>query len=247
MNLEGKVALVTGGSRGIGKAIALKLASAGANIVINYSRNDKKAKEVIKEVEDLGRKGIAIQADVSKLDQAQELINKAIEKFGKIDILVNNAGITRDNLLMRMSEDEWDDVISVNLKGAFNVTKSIIRKMLRQKSGSIINIASVVGLSGNAGQCNYAASKAGLVGFTKSVAKEVAKKNVRVNAIAPGFIQTDMTDKLPDKVKDEYIKKIPLNRFGETEDIANAVLFLASDMSKYITGQVLVVDGGMLM
>lgn len=246
MRLDNKVALVTGGSRGIGKAIALKLASMGANIIINYSSNERKAQEVIEEIQKIGCQGIAIKADVSKMVEAEKLIEEGIKRFDNIDILVNNAGVTRDNLIMRMSEEEWDKVLNINLKGTFNVTKSLIRKMIKQKGGSIINISSVVGISGNAGQCNYSASKAGVIGFTKSLAKEVAKKNVRVNAIAPGFIKTDMTDKLPEKVKDEYIKNIPLNRLGETEDIANAVLFLASDMSSYITGQVLVVDGGML-
>lgn len=247
MNLSGKVALITGGSRGIGKAIALKLASLGANIIINYTKSDIKAKEVIKDAENLGIRAVALKADVSNKDDVESFVNKVIDEFGKIDILVNNAGITRDNLLMRMKEDEWDDVINVNLKGTFNVTKAAIRTMLKQKSGSIINIASVIGISGNAGQCNYAASKAGIIGFTKSVAKEVAKKNVRVNAIAPGFIRTDMTDKLSEKVKEEYLKKIPLNKLGEPEDIANAVAFLASDLSSYITGQVLVIDGGLLI
>lgn len=246
MRLDGKVALVTGGSRGIGKAIALKLAGLGADIIINYSSNEKLAHEVIEEINRLGRTAIAIKADVSKLDDAEKLIDESIKQFNKVDILVNNAGVTKDNLLMRMSEEDWDKVLNINLKGVFNVTKSVIRSMIKQKSGSIINITSVVGISGNAGQCNYSASKAGVIGFTKSLAKEVAKKGVRVNAIAPGFIETEMTDKLSDKVKDEYIKSIPLNRLGQPDDIANVVAFLASDMSSYITGQVLVVDGGML-
>ncbi|EOD00561.1 3-oxoacyl-[acyl-carrier-protein] reductase [Caldisalinibacter kiritimatiensis] len=245
MDLKGKVALITGGSRGIGKAIAIKLASLGADIIINYVSSEQRAKDVVKEIESVGRKGLAVKADVSKMEEAKNLIDAAIKEFGKIDILVNNAGITKDNLLMRMSEEEWDAVLNINLKGTFNVTKSIIRKMIKQKNGSIINISSVVGLTGNAGQCNYSASKAGIVGFTKSLAKEVGKKNIRVNAIAPGFIQTDMTDKLPDKIKEEYIKNIPLNKLGEPDDIANMVAFLASDLSKYITGQVLTVDGGM--
>ncbi|WP_427338585.1 3-oxoacyl-[acyl-carrier-protein] reductase [Caloranaerobacter sp. DY30410] len=247
MNLTGKIALITGGSRGIGKAIALKLASLGANIVVNYTKSDTKAKEVIKLAEEMGVKAIAVKADISNKDDVENFINKVLDEFGRIDILVNNAGITRDNLLMRMKEEEWDDVININLKGTFNVTKAAIRTMMKQKSGSIINVASVVGITGNQGQCNYAASKAGIIGFTKSIAKEVAKKKVRVNAIAPGFIKTDMTDKLPDKVKEEYLSKIPLNRLGEPEDIANAVAFLASDLSSYITGQVLIVDGGLLI
>lgn len=247
MNLSGKIALVTGGSRGIGKAIALKLASLGANIIINYTKSDTKAKEVIKLAEEMGVKAIAIKADVSNKADVENLISKILDEFGRIDILVNNAGITRDNLLMRMKEEEWDDVININLKGTFNVTKAAIRTMMKQKSGSIINVASVIGITGNQGQCNYAASKAGIIGFTKSIAKEVAKKKVRVNAIAPGFIKTDMTNKLPDKVKEEYLSKIPLNRLGEPEDIANAVAFLASDLSSYITGQVLIIDGGLLI
>ena len=247
MNLEGKTALVTGGSRGIGKAIALKLAKLGCNIIINYSSNESKANEVVSLVKDMGRDAIAIKADVSDMNECKLVVDKSIEKFNSIDILVNNAGITRDNLLMRMTEDEWDDVFRVNMKGTFNITKSLIRTMIKQKNCSIINIASVVGISGNAGQCNYSASKAGIIGFTKSLAKEVSKKNIRVNAVAPGFIETDMTDKLSDKIKDEYINNIPLNRLGNPEDIANAVAFLASDMSSYITGQTIVVDGGMLI
>ncbi len=245
MDLKGKVALITGGSRGIGRAIALKLAALGADIIINYSSNEAKAEEVVNELKALGRDALAVKANVSLLEDAKNLVEKAVDKFEKVDILVNNAGETRDNLLMRMTEEEWDKVFEVNLKGTFNVTKSLIRNMIKQKNCSIINIASVVGITGNAGQCNYSASKAGMIGFTKSLAKEVAKKNVRVNAVAPGFIATDMTDKLSDKVKEEYKKSIPLQRLGKPEDIANAVAFLASDMSDYITGQVLVVDGGM--
>lgn len=245
MNLEGKVALITGGSRGIGKSIALKLASLGANVIINYSSNETKANKVVDEIKELGSEGIAIKADVSNVEQAKNLIDEALSKFNKIDILVNNAGITKDNLIMRMTEEDWDLVLDINLKGSFNVTKSIIRKMIKQKHGSIINISSIVGLTGNAGQCNYSASKAGIIGLTKSLAKEVGKKNIRVNAIAPGFIETDMTDKLPDKIKAEYIKGIALNKLGQPEDVANAVAFLASDYAKYITGQVIVVDGGL--
>jgi len=247
MNLHGKVALVTGGSRGIGKAIALKLASLGADIVINYSNNNGLADAVVEEIEGIGRKALSIKADISKLEESQNLIDKALEKFNKIDILVNNAGITKDNLLMRMTEEEWDSVFNVNTKGTFNITKSLIRPMIKQKDCSIINITSVVGITGNAGQCNYSASKAAVIGFTKSLAKEVAKKNIRVNAVAPGFIQTDMTGNLSEDVKSDYLRNIPLNKLGEPEDIANAVAFLASDMSQYITGQVLIVDGGMLI
>lgn len=247
MNLEGKKALVTGGSRGLGKAIALKLASLGADVVINYTSNEAKAEEVKNEIESLGRKSEIIKADISKFDEAKELVEKSIDFLGQIDILVNNAGITRDNLILRMSEEDFDSVIDVNLKGVFNVTKSASRPMLKTKNASIINISSVVGVAGNAGQTNYSASKAGVIGFTKSLAKEIAKKNVRVNAIAPGFIETDMTDKLTEEVIDEYKKVIPLGHLGKAEDIANAVAFLASDMSSYITGQVLIVDGGMFI
>ncbi|MBS4536084.1 3-oxoacyl-[Clostridium sp. D2Q-14] len=245
MNLNGKNAIITGGSRGIGKEIALILAKNGADIVINYSNNAKKATEVVDMIKDMGRNAYAIKADISKMDEAKKLIKEAYEKFEKIDILVNNAGITRDNLIMRMKEEEWDDVIEVNLKGTFNVSKSIIRKMMKQKSGSIINISSVVGITGNPGQCNYAASKAGIIGFTKSLSKEIGKKNIRVNAIAPGFIQTEMTDNLNEDIKEEYLKNISLGKFGSALDVANAVLFLSSDLSQYITGQTIVVDGGL--
>lgn len=247
MRLDGKVVLVTGGSRGIGKEIAIKLASLGADIIINYSSNEEKANKVIEEIHNLDRKAFALKADVSDMENAKELVDQTLEYLGNIDILVNNAGVTRDNFVMRMSEDEWDRVINVNLKGAFNITKSVIRKMIKNKNGSIINISSVVGITGNSGQCNYAASKAGLIGFTKSIAKEVGKKNIRVNAIAPGFIETDMTQKLDDNVKKEYLNNIPLKRFGKPSDIANVVAFLSSDISSYITGQVIVVDGGMII
>ncbi|MTI67569.1 MAG: 3-oxoacyl-[acyl-carrier-protein] reductase [Firmicutes bacterium] len=245
MNLSGKVALVTGGSRGIGKEIALKLASLGADIIINYSRNSKKAEEVVSEIENMGRKAYCFQADVSKLEEVEKLVKKTLDEVSNVDILVNNAGITKDNLLMRMSKDDWNDVINVNLTGAYNLCKSLIRTMIRKKNGCIINISSVVGITGNPGQCNYSASKAGLIGLTKSLAKEVGKKNIRVNAIAPGFIETEMTDKLNENVIKEYKKNIPLKKLGSPEDIANTVAFLASDLASYITGQVIVVDGGM--
>lgn len=245
MNIEGKNVIITGGSRGIGREIALTLAKNGANIIINYSNNETKALEVVENIQKMGRKAYAIKADISSLPEANNLIEESFNKFDKIDILVNNAGITRDNLLMRMSEKEWDDCIEINLKGTFNVTKSIVRKMIKQKEGSIINISSVVGITGNAGQSNYAASKAGIIGFSKSLAKEIGKKNIRVNVIAPGFIKTDMTDKLSDKIQKEYLKGIALNTFGEASDVANTALFLASDLSKYITGQTIVVDGGL--
>jgi len=247
MNLSGKTALVTGGSRGIGRAIAIKLASFGVNIILNYSKSEQKAVELVNEIKSYGVNAIAIKADISKLKEAENLIQEGLLNFSKIDILVNNAGITKDALLMRMSEDEWDEVMNVNLKGTFNITKSLIRSMIKQKNCSIINIASVVGLSGNAGQCNYSASKAGIVGFTKSLAKEVAKKNIRVNAIAPGFIATEMTNSLSENVVEDYLSKIPLARLGKPDNIADAVVFLASDLAEYITGQVLVVDGGLLI
>lgn len=244
INLKDKVSLITGASRGIGKEIALKLAKLGSDIVLVDINESDEAK---KEIEALGRKAMVLKADVSSMEQTKEVVEKALEEFGKVDILVNNAGITRDNLLMRMSEEDWDAVLDINLKGSFNMSKSLIRSMLKNKNCSIINMASVVGVAGNAGQCNYAASKAGLIGFTKSLAKEVAKKNIRVNAVAPGFIKSDMTDKLPEKVINEYLKNIPLGTLGDIEDIANTVAFLASDMSKYMTGQVLVVDGGLFI
>ncbi len=244
INLENKVSLVTGGSRGIGKAIALKLASLGSDVIIvDINESD----EVKNEIEALGRKALVLKADVSKMDETNEVVSKVLKEFKNVDILVNNAGITRDNLLMKMSEEEWDSVLDINLKGSFNMSKSLIRSMIKNKNCSIINMSSVVGVAGNAGQCNYAASKAGLIGFTKSLAKEVAKKNIRVNAVAPGFIESDMTDKLPEKVIEGYLKNIPLGTLGSIEDIANSVVFLASDMSKYITGQVLVVDGGLFI
>ncbi|MFA5524772.1 MAG: 3-oxoacyl-[acyl-carrier-protein] reductase [Tissierellales bacterium] len=247
MNLIGKVALVTGGSRGIGEAIVLKLASLGSDVIFSYNSNEIKAKEVLTKIEGMGRKALALRADVSKKEDAEKLILEGMNYFYRIDILVNNAGITKDNLLMRMAEEDWDSVIDVNLKGTFNVTKSLIRNMIKQKNCSIINITSIVGLSGNAGQSNYSASKAGVIGFTKSLAKEVGKKNIRVNAVAPGFIDTDMTKKLPEEVIENYLDKIALNRLGKPEDIANTVAFLASDLAKYITGQVIVVDGGIII
>ena len=243
--LTGKNAIVTGSSRGIGKAIAIKLAELGANIILNYRNNVASVKEVIKEIETKGVKVMAIQGDVSNFEDAKKVVDEAKEKLGSIDILVNNAGITRDTLLMRMKEEDFDKVIEVNLKGVFNCTKNIVPIMMKQRSGRIINISSIVGLSGNAGQSNYAAAKAGIIGFTKSVAKEIATRGITVNAIAPGFISTDMTDVLSDKVKEEIKKNIPLRRIGEGKDIANTVAFLASDMGAYITGQVISVDGGM--
>ena len=247
MTLEGKVALVTGASRGIGRAIALTLAKAGADVAINFAGNVADAEEVAKEITDLGRKAILVQGSVAETAKAQEIVDKVIAEFGKIDILVNNAGITRDGLLMRMKEEDWDAVLTTNLKGVFNCTKAVMKPMMKQRAGSIVNMASVVGETGNAGQANYAAAKSGVIGFTKSVAKEVASRGIRANAVAPGFIATDMTKVLPDKVQEEMAKTIPLGRQGQPQDIANAVLFLVSDEAAYITGQVLNVDGGMVM
>lgn len=245
--LTGKVALVTGAGRGIGKAIALKLSSLGAAIVINYRSSEKEAKELIDEITDLGGKAEAVQGDVSKIKDVEKVVKFAAEKFGKLDILVNNAGITKDTLLLRMKEEDFDKVIEVNLKGVFNCTKHASSIMLKQKSGKIINISSVIGLAGNAGQANYAAAKAGIIGFTKSVAKELGARGITVNAVAPGFIATDMTEVLSHKIKEKLIENIPLRKLGSPEDVANLVAFLASDNANYITGQVINVDGGMVM
>lgn len=247
MQLEGKNALVTGASRGIGKAIALALAAAGANVAINYAGNKEAAQEVAAEIEKMGRKALLLQGDVAKTDVCAEMIDTVVSEFGNIDILINNAGITRDTLLMRMKEEDWDAVLSTNLKGVFNCTKAAIKYMMKQKSGRIVNISSVVGVMGNAGQANYAAAKAGCIGFTKTVAKEVASRGITVNAVAPGFIKTDMTSVLPEKVITAMEAGIPLARLGEPEDIAKAVLFLVGDDATYITGQTLHVDGGMVM
>ena len=243
--LAGKVALVTGASRGIGRAIALKLAADGAKVAINFAGNVAKAEEVKAEIETLGSEAILVQGSVADFETVAEIVKKVTETFGKIDILVNNAGITRDNLLLKMSEKDFDEVIATNLKGVFNCTKAVTKLMMKQRSGRIVNMSSVVGLTGNISQANYSAAKAGIIGFTKSTAKELASRGVTVNAIAPGFIATDMTDALSDKVKEELSKNIPLGRMGEPEDIANAVEFLVSDKAAYITGQVICVDGGM--
>ncbi len=247
MKLVGKNALVTGGSRGIGRAIALFLAKEGANVAINYAGNREKAEEVVKEIEALGVKAIAIQGNVTDSKAVDEMIKTYDEKFETLDILVNNAGITKDNLLIRMKEEDWESVMDVNLKGVFLMTKGVARKMMKQKAGRIINLSSVVGVMGNPGQGNYCASKAGVIGFTKSIAKELGGKNVTVNAIAPGFIETDMTDVLPEKVKEEMLRNVPLKRAGKPEDVAKLVGFLGSDDAGYITGQVIHVDGGMAM
>lgn len=245
--LKGKCALVTGASRGIGKAIALKLASLGANLVLNYRSSEIEALEVEKQVKDMGVDAISIKGDISNLMDVENLVSSAKEKFGSIDIMVNNAGITKDALILRMKEDDFDKVIDVNLKGVFNCLKTITPIMVRQRHGKIINLSSVVGISGNAGQVNYSASKAGVIGMTKSLAKEVGSRGINVNAVAPGFIETDMTGVLGEKYKDEIKRNIPLKKLGNPEDVANVVAFLASKDSDYITGQVIHVDGGMLM
>lgn len=245
--LQGKVAVVTGASRGIGRAVAIELGKLGAKVVVNYSGSEAKALEVVDEIKGLGTDAIAVQANVAESDSVQAMIKEAISTFGSVDILVNNAGITRDNLLMRMKEDEWDDVINTNLKGVFLCTKAVTRQMMKQRAGRIINISSIVGVSGNAGQANYVAAKSGVIGLTKTTAKELASRNITVNAVAPGFIATDMTDKLNEEVQAEMLKQIPLASLGQPEDVANAVAFLASDASRYITGQTIHVDGGMVM
>lgn len=243
--LENKIALITGGSRGIGRAIALTFAKNGAHVAFSDIAYDEHAESLEKEIEALGVKGKGFASDASSFADAEKLISDVTAYFGTVDILVNNAGITRDNLLMRMEEKDWDLVININLKSIFNLTKAVQRIMLKQRSGSIINMSSVVGVSGNAGQANYSASKAGMIGFTKSIAKELGSRNVRCNAIAPGFIETDMTAKLPQDVVESWVKNIPLRRAGKPEDVANLALFLASDLSSYVTGQVIPVCGGM--
>ncbi len=245
--LEGKTAVITGGSRGIGKGIAMRFAAEGANIALTNIIDNEEFATTIKEIAALGVKAKGYVSDASVYTDAENVIEEIVGDFGRVDILVNNAGITRDTLLMRMSEDQWDQVLTVNLKSVFNLTKAAIKPMMKQKSGSIVNMSSVVGVSGNAGQSNYSASKAGILGFTKSVAKELGSRNVRCNAIAPGFILTEMTSKLPDDVKTDWISKIPLRRGGLPEDVANVALFLASDLSSYVTGQTINVCGGMAM
>lgn len=249
MRLENKVALVTGASRGIGAGIARKLAAEGADIVINYvgEANLADAQALQKELEALGRRVLLVDANVADFNAAAAMVDEAVAKLGRIDILVNNAGINRDTLLLRMKEEDWDAVLAVDLKGVFNVTKAAVKYMMKQRYGRIISISSVVGVAGNAGQVNYAAAKAGVIGLTKSVAKEVASRNITANAIAPGFIRTPMTAKMPEAAVEAALKTIPLGRMGEAEDIAKAVVFLASEDADYITGQILHVDGGMLM
>jgi len=246
MLLKDKVALITGAAQGIGWAIALLFAKEGADIAI-ADINIEKAEEAAKEVSKLGRKVLALQVDVTDYSQVEEAVNKILDKFKKVDILVNNAGITRDNLILRMSQEDWDKVLAVNLKGTFNCTKAVSRVMLKQHRGKIINIASIIGIIGNPGQANYSASKAGIIALTKTLAKELASRNINVNAVAPGFIQTQMTESLPEEVKQKMQEAIPLKRFGKPEDVAGVCLFLASDDADYITGQTIVVDGGMVM
>ena len=247
MKLDGKVALITGASRGIGRATALKFAANGAKVAINFAGNLAKAEEVKNEIESNGGEALLVQGNVADFEKVGEIVEKVVETWGKIDVLVNNAGITRDNLLLKMSEKDFDEVIATNLKGVFNCTKAVTKLMMKQRSGRIVNMSSVVGLMGNAGQANYSAAKAGIIGFTKSVAKEFAARGITVNAIAPGFIGTDMTDAIPEKIKTEMISKIPLGRIGDPEDVANAALFFVSEEAKYITGQIICVDGGMAM
>lgn len=247
MGLEGKTALVTGASRGIGRSIAIKLAQLGASVIVNYSGNKTRAEETAAEIQSVGSEALIWQCDISNEKAVQEMVKESIAHFGKIDIVVNNAGITRDGLLMRMKEEDWDAVLNTNLKGVFLVTKAVLRPMMRQKQGRIINVASVVGILGNPGQANYVAAKAGVIGLTKATAREVASRGITVNAVAPGFIVTDMTDQLSDDVKDKMKQEIPLRQLGSPDDIAGVVAFLASDDSKYMTGQTLSIDGGMSM
>ena len=247
MNLTGKVALVTGASRGIGQATAIELAKAGADVVVNFIGNEAVAQETVEAIEALGRKAIKIKADVGNADDVQAMVDEAVAAFGHIDILVNNAGITRDGLLIRMKDSDWDDVLNINLKGVYLVTKAVAKLMVKQRAGRIINMTSVSGVTGNVGQANYAAAKAGVIGFTKTCAKELAARGITVNAVAPGFIETAMTDVLPEKIKEGIAATVPFGRMGQPGEIASVVTFLASDFASYITGQVLNVDGGMVM
>lgn len=243
----GKVAFITGATRGIGKQIAITLAENGYDICLNYRKENDELNETKKEIESNNVKCLTVQGDVSSFDDCKRMVEEIVKEYGRIDVLVNNAGITKDSLIMRMSEEDFDSVIDVNLGGTFNVTKNVVPHMMKARSGKIINISSVVGVSGNAGQTNYAASKAGIIGFTKSLAKEIGSRNIQVNAVAPGFIETQMTEVLNDTIKEEMSKSIPLKRMGNVKDVANVVKFLASDDSSYITGQVINIDGGMVM
>jgi 3-oxoacyl-[acyl-carrier protein] reductase len=247
IDLENKVALVTGASRGIGRACALALAQSGAHVVINYRGQQQAAADVVDQIAQQGGKAVAVQADVSQAAEVEQLVKATTDAFGRIDILINNAGITRDNLLLRMKEAEWDDVLGTNLRGTFLLTKAVLRPMTKARWGRIVSISSVVGLTGNAGQANYAAAKAGLIGFTKSVAREMASRNITANVVAPGFVDTDITTHLSDTIKTTVVGTIPAGRFGQPDDVAAAVVFLASDYAAYITGQTLAVDGGMTM
>jgi len=246
MELKTKVALITGAAQGIGKAVTLVLARHGADVVV-ADVNIEKAQETAREVEALGRAAMAVRVDVTHLEDVEKMVEAAVQRFGKIDILVNNAGIARDKLILRMTEEDWDTVLNVNLKGTFNCTKAVIKYMSKQRSGKIVNIASVVGMMGNPGQANYSASKAGVIGLTKTVAREFAARGINVNAIAPGYIQTPMTEVLPEKAKEELKRLIPMKRLGQPEDVAHAVLFLVSEVSSYITGNILNVNGGIYM
>ena len=245
--LKGKNVIVTGATRGIGREIALTLAKNGANIAMNYRNLNSEVEDLINEIKSFGVDALAIKCDVSITEEVDNFVKEVKSHYNTIDVLVNNAGITKDGLIIRMKEEDFDDVLDVNLKGTFNTTKSVSSIMVRQKYGKIINISSVVGIAGNAGQCNYAASKAGVIGFSKSVARELASRNINVNVVAPGYINTDMTKNLPDKVKEEIIKSIPMKKIGDPKEVANLVLFLSSNLSDYITGQVINVDGGMVM
>jgi len=247
LDFTGKVALVTGGSRGIGRATALRLAELGAAVAVNYTRDADAAEAVVGRIKAAGGRGVAIQADVSDYNQVKTMVETVLSEFDRLDVLINNAGITRDGLVIRLSQEDWADVIAINLSGAFNCVQAAAKKMIKQRQGSIVNVSSVVGVTGNAGQANYASAKAGLIGLTKSVARELASRNIRVNAVAPGFIATEMTGKLDEDIKASIAEKIPLGRFGTVEEVAEAIVWLASDASGYITGQTLIIDGGLAM
>ncbi|WHH59413.1 3-oxoacyl-[acyl-carrier-protein] reductase [Petroclostridium sp. X23] len=247
MSLQGKTAIVTGAGRGIGKAVAIKLAQEGANVVVNYSSSSTYAEKTAEEIKSFGGNAVICKGDVRSMEDVEQMVKTAVDHFGPVDILVNNAGITKDTPIVKMSEKDWDDVLDINLKGAFNCTKAVAKMMMKRRSGKIINITSVVGVMGNKGQANYAASKAGMIGLTKSTAKELASRNITCNAIAPGFIQSDMTDQLSDAVREEYLKSIPLKRLGTPEEVAAIIAFLVSDAANYVTGQVLHIDGGLVM